>query len=121
MAMVTQSSKKSLGVGSIPTIPTMNNITTFIYKGTTIETPNLEKKLKRMKLTLNDIQIIPNRVKQIEPESIPDTSIKLYRFNNIKDGRYIIGVYDNLNHLIWNPETKTGIKDFNINDWQRVI
>ena len=33
-------------------------IITFKYKDTIISTPNLEKKLKRMKLSLNDIEII---------------------------------------------------------------
>lgn len=37
--------------------------TTFIYKGTTITTPNLEKKLKRMKITKDDIQIIDEQIK----------------------------------------------------------
>ena len=37
---------------------------TFKYNGKIITTPNLEKKLKRMKLSLNDIEIIDTPVKE---------------------------------------------------------
>ena len=38
--------------------------TTFKYNGKIITTPNLEKKLKRMKLQLSDIEIIDTPIKE---------------------------------------------------------
>ena len=40
---------------------------TFKYNGKVITTPNLEKKLKRMKLQLSDIEIIDNSIKKEKP------------------------------------------------------
>ena len=42
-------------------------MTTFKYNGKIISTPNLEKKLKRMKITLDDIEIIDKPIKKEEP------------------------------------------------------
>ena len=44
--------------------------TTFIYNGKTITTPNLQKKLKRMKITLDDIEIIDNPKPKEEDNSL---------------------------------------------------
>lgn len=41
---------------------------TFKYQGKVITTPNLDKKLKRMKLSIDDIEIIDNPIKKKEPE-----------------------------------------------------
>ena len=38
--------------------------TTFKYNGKIITTPNLEKKLKRMKISIDDIEIIDNPIKK---------------------------------------------------------
>lgn len=38
--------------------------TTFKYNGKVITTPNLEKKLKRMKISINDIEIIETPIKE---------------------------------------------------------
>lgn len=43
--------------------------TTFKYKNQIITTPNLEKKLKRMKLTLSDIEIIETPVAKQPPKT----------------------------------------------------
>lgn len=94
-------------------------MTTFIHNGVTIETPNLEKKLKRMKITLDDITIIPNKVKE-EPKEVLGDSITLHRFDSIINGDYIIGVSESLDHLIWDPTNKTGIRDFDPNNWRRI-
>lgn len=53
---------------------------TFKYKDKIITTPNLEKKLKRMKLTLEDIEIIP--IKKELPKS------EGWEFEGIKEWRY---------------------------------
>lgn len=37
---------------------------TFKYQGKVISTPNLEKKLKRMKISIDDIEIIPTPEKK---------------------------------------------------------
>ena len=46
--------------------------TTFKYNGTIITTPNLEKKLKRMKISINDIEIIDNPIKKIEDTGLDE-------------------------------------------------
>ena len=38
----------------------------FKYNNKIYETPNLEKKLKRMKLTLDDVQIVQDDFKEVE-------------------------------------------------------
>ena len=38
--------------------------TTFKYNGKVITTPNLEKKLKRMKISIDDIEIIEIPIKE---------------------------------------------------------
>ena len=43
--------------------------TTFKYKGKIITTPNLEKKLKRMKISIDDIEIIDTPIKKKEVDS----------------------------------------------------
>ena len=45
---------------------------TFKYKDKIITTPNLEKKLKRMKLSLEDIEIIETPVKKQQESGIED-------------------------------------------------
>lgn len=44
--------------------------TTFKYKNQIITTPNLEKKLKRMKISIEDIEIIETPIKKEEPNSL---------------------------------------------------
>lgn len=41
---------------------------TFKYNGKIISTPNLEKKLKRMKISIDDIEIIETPIKKKEEE-----------------------------------------------------
>jgi hypothetical protein len=96
---------------------------TFKYRDTIISTPNLEKKLKRMGISLDDIEILPNQEKKTEDNSKEFKTLRLK--SNI----------DNLTHItywspntplptieelvkergwLWNPETKTGLwtKDY---------
>lgn len=90
---------------------------TFKYKDKVISTPNLEKKLKRMKLSLEDIEIIDTPIKETpKEETISDTHYKV----TIKgpDNSYYIGwITKNedppdppLQSLKWNPISKTGIR-----------
>ena len=54
---------------------------TFKYKNTIITTPNLEKKLKRMKLSIDDIEIIDNPIKK---EKSPNNELEDYMKDKIK-------------------------------------
>lgn len=95
--------------------------TTFKYQEKIITTPNLEKKLKRMKLSINDIEIIDNPISKKEPES----GIEDYMLNkrqvivrstedSIRRVCYIPIDYtptikELFKNQLWNPITKTGI------------
>jgi hypothetical protein len=94
--------------------------TTFKYQGKIITTPNLEKKLKRMKLSIDDIEIIDTPIKKIKS----DEGIEDYMLNkrqvivrstkdNIRRICYIDEslptIYELFKYQIYNPETKTGL------------
>lgn len=95
---------------------------TFKYEGKIITTPNLEKKLKRMKISIDDIEIIeepPVQKKQEdENELMKDKRMVIVR-SNIDDIRrvcYIPMDYrptmrELFKNHIWNPKTKTGIRE----------
>jgi len=99
--------------------------TTFKYKGTIITTPNLEKKLKRMKLSIDDIEIIDNPIKKEkspshEPEDYMKDVTKVIVRSNIDDIRRVCYIPKDsplppisqlFKNQMWNPETKTGIKE----------
>ena len=53
----------------------------FKYDNKIYETPNLEKKLKRMKLSLEDIEIIQEEIKS-------NTTNSRWEFEGIKEWRY---------------------------------
>lgn len=88
----------------------------FKYKDKIISTPNLDKKLKRMNITLDDIEIIQNLEQKVEIED--NWKRPLVYLKSTLDN-YIYTVYseskpDNpfelIKNLIWNGET--GIKNF---------
>ena len=121
--MVSTGDSKSFSLGSNPSGTTME--TTFKYKGTIITTPNLEKKLKRMKLSINDIEIIDNPIKKEKSpsnklEDYMKDVIKVIVRSNIDDIRRVCFIKKDKprptmrelfkNH-IWNPTTKTGVKE----------
>lgn len=91
---------------------------TFKYKDKIISTPNLEKKLKRMKLTLDDIEIMPDKPKTPESpkEYTSDGKVnKLYKHPNY-DIIHSVWIKENTNpslyeifkNHIWNGTT--GVK-----------
>lgn len=99
--------------------------TTFKYNEKVITTPNLEKKLKRMKLSIDDIEIIDNPIKK---EKSPSHELEDYMKDKIKV--IVRSTKDNIRRVcfinknegrptmsklfknyMWNPETKTGIKE----------
>lgn len=95
---------------------------TFKYKDTIISTPNLEKKLKRMKISLNDIEIIDTPTnKKEEPIEEPNDRKKVIIQSSLDKMQYISFVPLDFNFPpikefikkdLWNPITKTGIKEF---------
>lgn len=98
------------------------SIVTFKYKDTIISTPNLEKKLKRMKLSLNDIEIIETPInKKEETIEEPSNLKKIIIQSSLDKMQYISFAPIDFNYPpieefikkdLWNPITKTGIKDF---------
>ena len=95
---------------------------TFKYNGKIITTPNLEKKLKRMKISIDDIEIIEEplvqKKQEDEDELMKDKRMVIVR-SNIDDIRrvcYIPMDYrptmrELFKDHIWNPKTKTGIRE----------
>ena len=91
----------------------------FIYNGRIYNPANLEKKLKKLGITINDIEIIPEDIKKEKYELdefykdkeqiiIRSTQDDIRRICYVpKDTRPLIK--DVLKNHIWNPETKTGI------------
>lgn len=65
----------------------------FIYNGRIYNPVNIEKKLKKMGITINDIEVIPE-----EKEIIELNSIKKYYFKDSK-GNIIVSIYPTLEHL----------------------
>ena len=98
------------------------SIITFKYKDTIISTPNLEKKLKRMKLSLNDIEIIDTPInKKEEVIEEPNDRKKVIIQSSLDKMQYISFVpldfsfppiEEFFKKNLWNPTTKTGIKEF---------
>lgn len=107
MDIVIYSSKKSRIPGSSPGGATI--MTRFKYNNREYETFNVKKTLRKMGITLKDIEILPD--KKIEIKNEVDNSIQLYYFKNIKTGYTITSIYDNLDNL-------KHIKD--INDYERI-
>ena len=67
----------------------------FIFNNKIYNPVNLEKKLKKLGITLEDIQIIEDN--KIIDEI--DTSIQKYYFKNTITGETIVSVYPSLEHL----------------------
>lgn len=90
----------------------------FKYNGRIYNPSNLEKKLQKMKLTLQDIEILPEEVKIEEPED--NWKRPLLRLKSSLDN-YEYSIYsevkpDNptelIKNLIWNADNKTGVRGF---------
>ena len=67
----------------------------FMYNGRIYNPVNVEKKLKKMGITMDDIEIIPEEIKKIE--EVDDTVT--YLFIDKNNGKKIISIYDNLDNL----------------------
>lgn len=94
---------------------------TFKYNGKIISTPNLEKKLKRMKISINDIEIL-EKIEDVKKEPIiteeplmrqvivRSTEDEIRRVCYIPKDSGLPPISELFKNHIWNPETKTGIK-----------
>lgn len=79
----------------------------FMYNGRIYNPVNVEKKLKKMGITMDDIEIIPEEIKEVKYEDDTITYLFIDRVN----GKRIVSIYDNLNDL----------KDLiNVNDYEKV-
>lgn len=79
----------------------------FMYNGRIYNPVNVEKKLKKMGITINDIEIIPEEIKEVKYEDDTITYLFIDRVN----GKRIVSIYDNLDDL----------KDLiNVNDYEKV-
>ena len=79
----------------------------FKYNGRIYNPVNVEKKLKKMGITMDDIEIIPEEIKEVKYE---DNTIT-YLFIDKNNGKKIISIYNNLDNL----------KDIvNVNDYEKV-
>ena len=79
----------------------------FKYNGRIYNPVNVEKKLKKMGITMDDIEIIPEEIKEVKYED----DIITYLFIDRVNGKRIVSIYDNLDDL----------KDLiNVNDYEKV-
>ena len=79
----------------------------FKYNGRIYNPVNVEKKLKKMGITMDDIEIIPEEIKEVKYEDDTITYLFIDRIN----GKRIVSIYDNLDDL----------KDLiNVNDYGKV-
>ena len=79
----------------------------FKYNGRIYNPVNVEKKLKKMGITMGDIEIIPEEIKEVKYEDDTITYLFIDRVN----GKRIVSIYDNLDDL----------KDLiNVNDYEKV-
>ena len=96
----------------------------FRYNGKIITTPNLEKKLKRMKISIDDIEIIDAPIKNKEVNSrledyilnkkqviVRSTQDNIRRICYIDKDKSLPTMSELFKNQMWNPETKTGIKE----------
>ena len=67
----------------------------FIYNNKIYNPVNLDKKLKKLGITIKDIQILEES-KEIEEI---DTSIQKYYFKNSNTGETVVSIYPSLEHL----------------------
>ena len=93
----------------------------FIYNGRIYNPSNLEKKLKKMGITINDIEIIPEEKKK-EESGIEDymldkeqiivrsTKDEIRRICYIQKGTRP-SFKKLFEKVMWNPQTKTGIRE----------
>lgn len=80
----------------------------FIYNNKIYNPVNLEKKLKKLGITINDI----TPIEQSKNSEELNEEIKKYYFINLRTGEVIVSIYPNLNHL----KNRIIIEDWKIYD-----
>lgn len=66
----------------------------FYYQNKLYDTSDLDKKLKKMGITRNDIVI-----REVQEQKYEDNGIVKYKFKNVKTNEVIVSICDTLNHL----------------------
>lgn len=69
-------------------------MTIFKYNNKIYETPNLEKKLKRMKISINEIEIIDK--KEVKKEEQIEDNVELFYYINPITKYKICSIYDKI-------------------------
>ena len=70
----------------------------FKYNNKVYEVPNLEKKLKRMRLSLEDIELIDKPIKTSKEEDDNEEVILKHHFV-LPNGYTVTSIYNNLDNL----------------------
>ena len=94
----------------------------FKYNGRIYNPVNVEKKLKKMGITMEDIEILPDEKKEKYNEGIEDYMLnkrKVIVRSTLDEIRrvcfipidYTPTIYELFKHHLWNPITHTGIRD----------
>ena len=93
----------------------------FMYNGRIYNPVNVEKKLKKLGITMNDIEIIPEDKKQDnelddfykdkEKVIVRSTEDDIRRICYINKDKSHPTMRELFKNHIWNPTTKTGVKE----------
>ena len=89
---------------------------TFKYNGKQYTTNNLEKKLNKLGITEKDIELLGNKVVEIEETNkrqiiVRSTEDDIRRICYTDKNKSLPTILELFKNQIWNPETKTGIKE----------
>lgn len=91
---------------------------TFKYNGKQYTTNNLEKKLNKLGISENDIELLGNKFRVVEIEEsnkrrviVRSTEDDIRRICYIDKDKPLPTISELFKHQMWNPETKTGIKE----------
>ena len=95
---------------------------TFKYNGKIYKAQHLKNKLKKLKCTEADIEILPE---EINPNNVLTHPDYAYFFNIHTYETILILLHDmvrpdinvELKSLCWDENTQTGLRNFNINEW----
>jgi len=77
---------------------------TFKYNGKIYSPSNLEKKLKKLRISLDDIEIIDAPQKKIKDEEEEKPLSPRYYFKNINNGYIITSIYPTIPEWVENKE-----------------
>ena len=91
---------------------------TFKYNGKQYTTNNLEKKLNKLGISENDIELLGNKFRVVEMEEsdkkrviVRSTEDNIRRVCYIDNNKGLPPISVLFKNHMWNPETKTGIRE----------